>query len=195
MANSPHAAPQIGQDVKHRRPVQIHGVAFPNDVGRQVEVEAVGGKQPKQAVSDVVAGDEDDRGLDPGLGKSRLLEADDVRIVDLEIGDARGLLAYATSVEAGPEDDHLPAAVAELRIEVIVVIARPELDALPARRKTRRYALRRLPRPLVEKQRNDRIAIERMSFRIFLGAILGHDEGRPGNVLNLGQGVGPCYPP
>ena len=122
---------------KHRRPVQIHGVAFPDDVGRQVEVEAVGGKQPKQAVSDVVAGDEHDRGLDPGLGESRLLEADGVRIVDLEIGDARRLLAHAAGVEAGAEDDDLPAAVAELRIEVIVVIARPELDALPARRKAR----------------------------------------------------------
>jgi hypothetical protein len=76
------------------------------------------------------------------------------------------LLAHAASIEAGAEDDDLAAAVAELRIEVIVVIARPELDALPARRKTRRYALRRLPRPLVEKQRNDRIAIERMGFRV-----------------------------
>jgi len=120
------------------------------------------------------------------------LEAEDVGIVDLEIGDVRRLLAHAAGVEAGPEDDHLPAAVAELFIDVIVVISRPQLDALPARRKTRGYALGSLPRPLVEKEVNDRIAIERMGFLILLRAILGHDEGRAGNVLNFGQAISPC---
>jgi len=61
---------------------------------------------------------------------------------------------------------------------VIVVITRPQLDALLARRKARSHALGSLPRPLVEKEVNDRIAIERMGFLILLRAILGHDEGR-----------------
>src|SRR5262245_55652060 len=118
--------------------------------------------QTKQAVGDVVAGDEHDGGLDPCLSESCPLEVEHAGIVHLEIGDARGLLAYAAGVEAGAKDDHLPAAIAELRIEVIVVIASAKLDALPARRKTRGHALGRLPRPVVEEQRNDRITIKRM---------------------------------
>lgn len=102
------------------------------------------------------------------------------------------MLAHAAGVEAGAEDDHLPAAVAELRIEVIVVIACPELDALPRRRKTRRHSFGGRARALVQEQRNDRIAIERMGLRILLGTILGHDEGRSGNVLNFGQGTAPA---
>src|SRR5215510_1214873 len=39
--------------------------------------------------------------------------------------------------------------------------------------------------PLAEKQRNNRIAIKRVLFRILSRTVFGHDEGRSGHVLNF----------
>jgi hypothetical protein len=90
------------------------------------------------------------------------------------------LLAHPPGVEASARDDDLPAAATELLIQPIVEIACAELDSLHAWRKIRGNTIGCLARPLAEKQRNDRIAIKRILFRILLRAVLGHDEGRPG---------------
>src|SRR5262245_64791463 len=38
---------------------------------------------------------------------------------------------------------------------------------------------------LAEKQRNNRIAIKRILFRILSRTVFGHNEGRPGHILNF----------
>src|SRR5262249_19512608 len=68
--------------------------------GGQPGVEAMLREQAKDAVGDVIAGNVHDRNNDGGLGQARLLEVEGLRVVDLEIGDARRVFAHCAGVEA-----------------------------------------------------------------------------------------------
>ena len=85
-------------------------------------------------------------------------------VVDLEIGDARRVLAHCAGVEARTEYDNLLATVRDLLIEPIVVIAGPQLDPLFARRKVSGDSVCASPRTLIEKQRDDWIVVQRAGF-------------------------------
>ena len=65
-------------------------------------VEAIGLEQRQHARRNIVAGNEGGRRLDAALGKPLALEVDRARIVDLEIGDAVGPLAFGAVSRPAP---------------------------------------------------------------------------------------------
>ena len=57
-----------------------------------------------------------------------LLEVHHARIVDLEIGNPVGPLAFGARVETGAENDDLAAAIGELLVKLVIEVAGPEPD-------------------------------------------------------------------
>jgi hypothetical protein len=104
------------------------------------------------------------------------------RVVDLEEADAGLGLADGAGVEPGAEQHDLAAAGGDLPLEHVVEVAGADLHQFLDERETGGGLGGGAAAGGAEEQADDVVAIERIDGVVLLGAVLGDDEGGPGDV-------------
>jgi hypothetical protein len=89
-------------------------------MGEAFEVKFTLLEQIDETIADVIAGYESYVGVDTIFLKSRLLEREDVLVIDFEVSDTRRCLSYGASIQSSPKYDNLLATKLKLLIESVI---------------------------------------------------------------------------
>jgi hypothetical protein len=98
----PDVSRDVSEDVIDGRRGQIHRVAFPYEMGGAFEVKFTLLEQIDKTIPDVIAGCKSYVGVDTIFLKYRLLERQDVLVIDFEVSDTRRCLSYGASIQSSP---------------------------------------------------------------------------------------------